>query len=314
MRTRFDLIAWSGAVVLMLLALALVVHSVFFSPAGILVIQDRRAPWIMVDGPVTALLHQWGRADVPVTRFFARFEVADPEPRSAPGPPLLRCCARVRERRAGSGDGPGDGRLEALPGVRGGPAAAPRAEPDPRGGGEPARSRTPVAAARRSWPASRHRPALGRRARRRRLAPHASRHRCAPLPGLLRQRAPLRVPAVEPGCTGPLAAGSRAGLLASPGSSETPSLAGPLCPAPRFWRRPSPGSFSSSRSSAGSISSSASTPTSTSSTSVRCRARGASRSPPTTGRPTSRRSSTWRAAHWTSWLGFSAGAGPMSWR
>jgi len=67
---------------LILLALALVARSVFFSPSGILVLQDERAPWIMVDGPVTARLQQWGRVDAPVTRFFASFEATDPGPRA----------------------------------------------------------------------------------------------------------------------------------------------------------------------------------------------------------------------------------------
>jgi hypothetical protein len=71
------MLAWGGAGVLVLLAVALVLHTVFLSPSGILVIQDDRAPWIMVDGPVTARLQQWGRMDAPVTRFFASFEAAD---------------------------------------------------------------------------------------------------------------------------------------------------------------------------------------------------------------------------------------------
>jgi hypothetical protein len=66
---------------LILLALALVARSVFFSPSAILVLQDERAPWIMVDGPITARLQQWGRTDAPVTRFFASFEATDPGPR-----------------------------------------------------------------------------------------------------------------------------------------------------------------------------------------------------------------------------------------
>jgi hypothetical protein len=80
--TRYDILAWSGAGILILLAVALVLHTVFLSPSGILVIQDDRAPWIMVDGPVTARLQQWGRVDAPVTRFFASFEAADARPRA----------------------------------------------------------------------------------------------------------------------------------------------------------------------------------------------------------------------------------------
>ncbi len=63
---------------LILLALALVARSVFFSPSGILVLQDERAPWIMLDEPITARLQQWGHTDTPVTRFLASFEATDP--------------------------------------------------------------------------------------------------------------------------------------------------------------------------------------------------------------------------------------------
>lgn len=67
---------------LVLLALALVARSIFFSPSGILVLQDERAPWIMLDGPITARLQQWGHTDAPVTRFFASFEATDPGSRA----------------------------------------------------------------------------------------------------------------------------------------------------------------------------------------------------------------------------------------
>jgi hypothetical protein len=67
---------------LILLALALVVRSIFFSPSAILVLEDERAPWIMVDGPITARLQQWGRVEAPVTRFLASFEATDPGPRA----------------------------------------------------------------------------------------------------------------------------------------------------------------------------------------------------------------------------------------
>ena len=81
-RSRFDVLAWSGAGMLILLAVALVVHRVFFSPSGILVLQDERAPWIMVDAPIKARLQQWGRVEAPVTRFLASFEATDPGPRA----------------------------------------------------------------------------------------------------------------------------------------------------------------------------------------------------------------------------------------
>jgi hypothetical protein len=81
-RNRFDVLAWSGAGVLILLASALVVRSVFFSPSAILIRHDESAPWIMVDVPVTARLQQWGRVDAPVTRFFASFEATEPGPRA----------------------------------------------------------------------------------------------------------------------------------------------------------------------------------------------------------------------------------------
>jgi len=81
-RTRFDLLAWSGAGMLILVALALVVHSVFFSPSAILILQDQGAPWIMVDQPITARVRQWGRVEAPVTRFLASFEATDPGPRA----------------------------------------------------------------------------------------------------------------------------------------------------------------------------------------------------------------------------------------
>ncbi len=67
---------------LILLAVALVVHRVFFSPSGILIIQDERAPWIMVDAPIKARLQQWGRVEAPVTRFLASFEATEPGPRA----------------------------------------------------------------------------------------------------------------------------------------------------------------------------------------------------------------------------------------
>ena len=53
-RTRFEVLVWTGVGVLILLALALVVHRIFFSPSGILVVQDEHAPWIMVHGPIDA--------------------------------------------------------------------------------------------------------------------------------------------------------------------------------------------------------------------------------------------------------------------
>ena len=77
-RTRFEVLVWTGAGVLILLAFALVVHRIFFSPSGILVLQDERAPWIMVDGPITARLQQWERVDAPVTRFLSSFEATEP--------------------------------------------------------------------------------------------------------------------------------------------------------------------------------------------------------------------------------------------
>jgi len=81
-RSRFDVLAWSGAGMLILLAVALVVHRVFFSPSGILILQDERAPWIMVDAPIKARLQQWGRVEAPVTRFLASFEATEPGPRA----------------------------------------------------------------------------------------------------------------------------------------------------------------------------------------------------------------------------------------
>ena len=81
-QSRFEVLAWSGAGMLVLLAIALVLHTVLLSPSGIIVLQDQRAPWIMVDGPITAQLQQWGRVDAPVTRFFASFDAADPGPRA----------------------------------------------------------------------------------------------------------------------------------------------------------------------------------------------------------------------------------------
>ena len=146
---------------------------------------------------------------------------------SAPGPPLLRRCASVPQRRAGSraetGVGEtGRGQLEALPGARGDSPGAPRAERDPRRGGEPARPRTPVAAARGCRHALRHRPALDRRARGRRNAPDPSRHRCASLPRLLCQRAPLRGPRVEPDRARLLAPGARPGLSRAASEARRP--------------------------------------------------------------------------------------------
>lgn len=82
MRTRFDLLAWSGAGLLILLALALVVHAIFLAPSAVLVIQDERAPWIMLDVPITARVKQWGRVEAPVARFMASFEAPDPGPRA----------------------------------------------------------------------------------------------------------------------------------------------------------------------------------------------------------------------------------------
>jgi hypothetical protein len=67
---------------LILLALALVAQRVFSSPSGMLILQDERAPWIMLDGPITARLQQWGRVEAPVTRFFAGFDAREPGPRS----------------------------------------------------------------------------------------------------------------------------------------------------------------------------------------------------------------------------------------
>jgi hypothetical protein len=80
-RTRFEVVVWTGAGVLVLVALALVVHRIFFSPSGILVLQDERAPWIMVKAPIDAEVQQWGRVEAPVTRFLSSFEATDPGPR-----------------------------------------------------------------------------------------------------------------------------------------------------------------------------------------------------------------------------------------
>ncbi len=74
-RTRVELLAWVVTGLAIAAAVLLCAHRVWLSPAGRVIFQDPAAPWIMVESPVTARLQQWGRTEVPRTRFETRFEL-----------------------------------------------------------------------------------------------------------------------------------------------------------------------------------------------------------------------------------------------
>jgi hypothetical protein len=92
-RSRIERMLWLGAGLCVLAGVGLTAQRIGAGGAGVVLVQDASAPWIMVDRPPSAMLQQWGRTEAPVVRFATAFET------DAPGPEvriLLRAFGRAR--------------------------------------------------------------------------------------------------------------------------------------------------------------------------------------------------------------------------
>ncbi len=85
MRSRADSLAWGAAGLAVLLAIGAAAYRIVCSPAGIVILQDSEAPWIMVDAPVTARIQQWRRPTTPRASFSRTFRLDVPPERAQLG-------------------------------------------------------------------------------------------------------------------------------------------------------------------------------------------------------------------------------------